>query len=554
MAFVPTMGALHEGHLSLVRLARGVADVVIMSIFVNPLQFGPSEDYARYPRTLDVDLAKAEAAGVDIVFTPSVAEIYPAGRQISINAGAIGAVLEGAARPGHFDGVLTVVLKLLNIVRPDIAVFGRKDAQQLACIRRMVLDLNLDTDIVGAPIVREPDGLAMSSRNRFLSPAERTSALSLHASLCAAELETTPTDALAAAERVLAGPIGTGEIVLDYVLVVNAATMVAVPTDHRGPALAVVAATVGTTRLIDNVELTFPESDSVTAPGRGLTAWTWSRRSMSCTPARPTTSSSAARRWWRRPARPRTGRWPPPSAPCDDPRGPPGWSTSTPARHPTSWARCSIWARPCRPPSEQLSGPDLRRLSVDRGKALAAATRRAVALGHDHGYDAPEAARLEVTQTLQAALADPDVAEQVRTGTVTQAQAYGGFGAFALAPPTTATAAEPQSRQAESPQAETPEAEASAAGTADDEADERRAEAESRLQAAEAALSEAADDADAATARADELADRVEALRAELADAERAESEAQRSARAARKRVSELEADVRSAREAYEAL
>jgi hypothetical protein len=202
---------------------------------------------------------------------------------------------------------------------------------------------------------------------------------------------------------------------------------------------------------------------------------------------------------------------------------------------------------------QQLSGPDLRRLSVDRGKALTAATRRAVALGHDHGYDAPEAARLEVTQTLQAALADPDVAEQVRTGTVTQAQSYGGFGAFALAPPTTATAAEPQSRQAESP-----EAEASAAGTADDEADdeadERRAEAESRLLATEAALSEAADDADAATTRADELADRVEALRAELADAERAESDAQRSARSARKRVSELEADVRSAREAYEAL
>jgi hypothetical protein len=203
---------------------------------------------------------------------------------------------------------------------------------------------------------------------------------------------------------------------------------------------------------------------------------------------------------------------------------------------------------------QQLSGPDLRRLSVDRGKALTAATRRAVALGHDHGYDAPEAARLEVTQTLQAALADPDVAEQVRTGTETQAQSYGGFGAFALAPPTTATAAEPQSRQAESPQAETPEAEASAAGTADDEADERRAEAESRLLATEAALSEAADDADAATTRADELADRVEALRAELADAERAESDAQRSARSARKRVSELEADVRSAREAYEAL
>jgi pantoate--beta-alanine ligase len=256
VAFVPTMGALHEGHLSLVKLARGVADVVIMSIFVNPLQFGPNEDYARYPRTLDVDLAKAEAAGVDIVFSPSVAEIYPAGRQISIDAGPIGDVLEGAARPGHFDGVLTVVLKLLNIVRPDIAVFGRKDAQQLACIRRMVLDLNLDTDIVGAPIVREPDGLAMSSRNRFLSPAERTSALSLHAALRAAELESTPADALAAAERVLAKPVATGEIELDYVTVVNGATMTAVPADFRGPALAMVAATVGTTRLIDNVELT----------------------------------------------------------------------------------------------------------------------------------------------------------------------------------------------------------------------------------------------------------------------------------------------------------
>jgi pantoate--beta-alanine ligase len=263
VAFVPTMGALHEGHLSLVKLARGVADVVIMSIFVNPLQFGPNEDYARYPRTLDADLAKAEAAGVDIVFTPSVAEIYPAGRQISLNAGAIGSVLEGAARPGHFDGVLTVVLKLLNIVRPDIAVFGRKDAQQLACIRRMVLDLNLDTDIVGAPIVREPDGLAMSSRNRFLSPAERASALSLHAALRAAELETTPAEALAAAERVLAKPVSTGEIALDYVIIANSATMAAVPPDHRGPALAMVAATVGTTRLIDNTELIFADADAL---------------------------------------------------------------------------------------------------------------------------------------------------------------------------------------------------------------------------------------------------------------------------------------------------
>jgi pantoate--beta-alanine ligase len=260
VAFVPTMGALHDGHLSLVRLARGVADLVIMSIFVNPLQFGPNDDYARYPRTLDADLAKAEEAGVDIVFTPTVSEIYPSGRQISIDAGAIGSVLEGAVRPGHFNGVLTVVLKLLNIVRPDIAVFGRKDAQQLFCVRRMVLDLNVDVDIVGAPIVREPDGLAMSSRNRFLSPAERTSALVLSAALKAAELEATPADALAAAERVLAKAIATDEIALDYVTVVNAATMAPVTDDYRGAALALVAARVGGTRLIDNTELTFPDS------------------------------------------------------------------------------------------------------------------------------------------------------------------------------------------------------------------------------------------------------------------------------------------------------
>ena len=263
VAFVPTMGALHEGHLSLVRLARGVADLVVMSIFVNPLQFGPNEDYAKYPRTLECDLVAADKAGVDIVFTPTVAEIYPAGRQVSVTAGAIGSVLEGSSRPGHFDGVLTVVLKLLNIVRPDLAVFGRKDAQQLACIRRMVLDLNLDTDIVGAPIVREPDGLAISSRNRFLSPAERTSALVLSAALRAAELEATPAGALAAAQQMLAEAVSTGEIELDYLAVVDAATMVAVPDDYRGPALALVAATVGTTRLIDNVELTFPDPELV---------------------------------------------------------------------------------------------------------------------------------------------------------------------------------------------------------------------------------------------------------------------------------------------------
>ena len=196
----------------------------------------------------------------------------------------------------------------------------------------------------------------------------------------------------------------------------------------------------------------------------------------------------------------------------------------------------------------QLAGPDLRRLSADRGKALAAATRRAVELGHEHGYDAPEAARLEVTQTLQAALADAEVAEQVRTGTVTQAQAYGGFGPFGLAPASGSAEAEAEAE---------PEESREPVPTVDDEGRaeaQRRDEAESRLQEAEAALSAAADDAETATATADELADRVEALRAEIADAEQAEAEARRKARAARKTLSELEEAVRSAREAYEAL
>ena len=258
IAYVPTMGALHDGHLSLVRLARGIADVVIMSIFVNPLQFGPNEDYAKYPRTLERDLKKAKKAGVDLVFTPTVAEIYPAGRQVSVKAGAIGEVLEGAFRPGHFDGVLTVVLKLLNIVRPSVAIFGRKDAQQLACIRRMVRDLNVDVDIVGAPIVREEDGLAMSSRNRFLSPAERASAQVLSASLRAAAQEPTPGTALAAASRLLTVAVDAGEIEVDYISVVNGTTMAPLPDDYTGPGLAVVAARVGTTRLIDNIELVFP--------------------------------------------------------------------------------------------------------------------------------------------------------------------------------------------------------------------------------------------------------------------------------------------------------
>src|SRR5215207_1086112 len=183
VAYVPTMGALHEGHRSLIKLAKTRGDMIVVSIFVNPLQFGPGEDYARYPRPLEVDLQVCEADGVDIVFVPSVPDLYPAGRQVTVDAGILGSVLEGQSRPGHFNGVLTVVLKLFNIIRPQVAVFGEKDAQQLACIQRMVADLNLSVELVGVPIVREPDGLALSSRNVFLSASERAVARSLSAAL-----------------------------------------------------------------------------------------------------------------------------------------------------------------------------------------------------------------------------------------------------------------------------------------------------------------------------------------------------------------------------------
>ena len=183
VGLVPTMGALHDGHRSLIRLARARAERVVVSIFVNPLQFGPAEDYNRYPRSLADDLATCEAEGVDVVLAPAVSDVYRDDRQVTVSAGALGRVLEGAARPGHFDGVLTVVLKLFHLVNPQLAVFGQKDAQQLACIQRMVLDLNLDIEVVGAPIVRDPDGLATSSRNVFLSSAERILARSLSAAV-----------------------------------------------------------------------------------------------------------------------------------------------------------------------------------------------------------------------------------------------------------------------------------------------------------------------------------------------------------------------------------
>ena len=257
VAYVATMGALHEGHRSLIRLAKTLGDVVVVSIFVNPLQFGPGEDYARYPRPLEDDLQVCEADGVDIVFVPSVSDLYPAGRQVTVHSGVLGSVLEGHSRPGHFNGVLTVVLKLFNIIRPQVAIFGEKDAQQLACIQRMVIDLNLAVEIVGAPIVREPDGLALSSRNIFLTASERAVARSLSAALEKAATQGSPPSARAAAYEVLDRAEAEPCFELDYATIVNPSTFAEVPDDHVGPAIFVVAARVGGTRLIDNTTINF---------------------------------------------------------------------------------------------------------------------------------------------------------------------------------------------------------------------------------------------------------------------------------------------------------
>ncbi len=257
LAFVATMGALHEGHRSLIELARSLGDVVAVSIFVNPLQFGPGEDYARYPRPLEDDLQVCEAEGVDVVFVPSVTDLYPPGRQITVDAGGLGAVLEGQSRRGHFNGVLTVVLKLFNIIRPQVAIFGEKDAQQLACIQRMVGDLNIGVEIVAAPIVREPDGLAISSRNVFLSATERAVARSISAALEKAATQSSVPSARAAAYEVLDRAEVEPCFELDYATIVNPATFAEVQDDHVGPARFVVAARVGGTRLIDNTMINF---------------------------------------------------------------------------------------------------------------------------------------------------------------------------------------------------------------------------------------------------------------------------------------------------------
>ncbi|MFD3487521.1 pantoate--beta-alanine ligase [Streptomyces sp. NPDC058665] len=314
-AVVMTMGALHDGHAALVRAARrhiGPAGFVVVTLFVNPLQFGANEDLDRYPRTLESDLKTAEAAGADAVFAPSADEVYPGGTpQVRISAGPMGERLEGAVRPGHFDGMLTVVAKLLHLTRPDVAFYGQKDAQQLALIRRMARDLNFPVEIVGVPTVREDDGLALSSRNRYLSAAERRTALALSRALFAASdrlgaqhalrarADSAPTStaraaalsalgearaaadshavahaasrtpqtacgahAVRSAARVVLDQAvrDSASFTLDYLALVDPADFTEVPDDHTGDAILAVAARVGATRLIDNIPLTFGAS------------------------------------------------------------------------------------------------------------------------------------------------------------------------------------------------------------------------------------------------------------------------------------------------------
>ncbi|CAL9504769.1 Pantothenate synthetase [Streptomyces sp. enrichment culture] len=305
-AVVMTMGALHEGHATLVRTAReqaGPEGQVVVTVFVNPLQFGANEDLDRYPRTLEADLVLAREAGADAVFAPAVEEVYPGGApQVRISSGPMGARLEGATRPGHFDGMLTVVAKLLHLTRPDLAFFGQKDAQQLALIRRMATDLNFPVEIVGVPTVREEDGLALSSRNRYLNTAERRTALALSRALFAgrdrlaaqaalrARAEASPAsderatalarlgEIRASADAHAVSAAGTGlpdavraaslhvleeagrldpPLVLDYLALVDPEDFTDVGPDFTGRAVLAVAAKVGATRLIDNIPLEF---------------------------------------------------------------------------------------------------------------------------------------------------------------------------------------------------------------------------------------------------------------------------------------------------------
>jgi pantoate--beta-alanine ligase len=256
IGFVPTMGALHEGHLSLVRAAKAQSDVVVVSIFVNPTQFGPSEDFSKYPRNFERDRELLEQEKIDLLFAPSVHEVYGEASITYVTVEGLSEKLDGVSRPGHFRGVTTVVSKLFNIIEPDLAFFGQKDAAQVAIIRRMVRDMKMPVEIVACPILRESDGLAMSSRNGYLNVEERKRALVLRQSLMAVEKafnggERRASNLIDSALRIFAGE---PSVRLDYFQIVDPETLESVEA-VAGPTLVAVAAYVGTTRLIDNVVL-----------------------------------------------------------------------------------------------------------------------------------------------------------------------------------------------------------------------------------------------------------------------------------------------------------
>lgn len=256
IALVPTMGSLHEGHLSLVREARRHAPFVVATIFVNPLQFGTGEDFEKYPREIDNDAAKLDQMAVDVLFTPTVNDLYRGNMNITESAGAIGALYEGTSRPGHFDGMLTVVARLFESVKPDFAVFGAKDAQQLFLIRQLAAQKFPGIQILPAPIIREASGLAMSSRNQFLSPVDKkvAQALSAALNLGRAAAKIAPSLVVQAVESQM---LKTPEAKLAYVALVEADTFEPVLQGFTGRAILLIAAVVGETRLIDNVDITF---------------------------------------------------------------------------------------------------------------------------------------------------------------------------------------------------------------------------------------------------------------------------------------------------------